>query len=146
MAKAIINGSEKYPLIKGYAVFLPSDKGTMVSISVYGLPESPDKCRSGVFGMHIHSGGSCTGNETDYFANAGTHYNPDGCLHPYHAGDMPTLFSDGSEANLAFITSRFTPEEIIGKTIIIHKNPDDMHSQPAGNSGEKIACGQIVEM
>ena len=40
-------------------------------------------------------------------------------------------------------TDRFCVEEIIGKTVIIHNDPDDFHTQPAGNAGKKIACGVI---
>ena len=42
-----------------------------------------------------------------------------------------------------FITNQFTVPEVIGKTVIIHAHPDDFHTQPSGNSGEKIACGII---
>lgn len=44
---------------------------------------------------------------------------------------------------MAFTTDRFSVEEIVGKTIIIHSNVDDFTTQPGGNSGEKIACGVI---
>ena len=44
---------------------------------------------------------------------------------------------------MAFMTDRFTVEEIVGKTIIIHSNADDFTTQPGGNSGKKIACGAI---
>lgn len=145
-AKALIKGSEKYPGLTGFAVFIPTEKGTMVSVSAYGLPQPAQPCEYGIFAMHIHEGESCTGNPSDYFAGAKGHYNPDDCIHPYHAGDMPQLFANGGEAHLAFITDRFTPEEIIGRTIIIHAHNDDMHTQPSGNSGEKIACGKIVRM
>lgn len=96
--------------------------------------------------MHIHEGDSCTGNSEDYFANAKAHYDPNGCMHPYHAGDMPQLFAAGGEAHLAFVTDRFTPAEIIGRTIVIHSGADDMHTQPSGASGEKIGCGEITGM
>lgn len=42
-----------------------------------------------------------------------------------------------------FLTNRFRVEEIIGRTIVIHASPDDFKTQPAGNAGEKIACGVI---
>ena len=141
-AKALIRGSEKYPQITGYAVFLPADVGTTVSISVYGLPKAMP-CSEGIFAVHIHDGSSCTGNASDSFADTKSHYDTSGCPHPYHSGDMPSLFSAESEAHLAFVTDRFTPRDIIGKTIVIHGNADDMHSQPSGSSGEKIACGEI---
>jgi Cu-Zn family superoxide dismutase len=81
---------------------------------------------------------------SDPFPSSGTHYNPNNCPHPYHAGDMPPLFGANGYAFLTFVTSRFTVNEIIGKTIIIHSMPDDFTTNPSGNSGEKIACGVIV--
>lgn len=71
------------------------------------------------------------------------HYNPDNCQHLYHAGDMPPLFGVDGSAVLLFLTNRFSVEEIIGRTVIIHARPDDFMTQPSGNSGEKIACGVI---
>ena len=80
----------------------------------------------------------------DPFADAGAHYNPHNCRHPYHAGDMPPLFSNGGFAWMAFYTERFKTDEIIGRTVIIHDLSDDFTTQPSGNSGKKIACGEIV--
>ena len=80
----------------------------------------------------------------DTFADVGKHYNPQNCPHPAHAGDMPPFFSNNGYAVQMFLTDRFTVEEIIGKTIIVHSGPDDFTSQPAGNAGMKIACGEII--
>ena len=85
----------------------------------------------------------CSGSQEDPFANAGMHYNPDNCQHPYHAGAMPPLFGVDGAALLLFLTNRFSVQEIIGRTVIIHARPDDFMTQPSGNSGEKIACGVI---
>lgn len=41
------------------------------------------------------------------------------------------------------LTDRFRVRDIIGRTVVIHSGPDDFHTQPAGNAGEKIACGVI---
>lgn len=68
-ASAVITGSEKYPDIRGLAVFVPTELGTMVSVSVYGLPKSEGECQCGVFAMHIHEGMTCTGNAEDPFAD-----------------------------------------------------------------------------
>ena len=65
-------------------------------------------------------------------------------MHPEHAGDFPPLLSCGGAAWMAVYTNRFYPEEVIGRTVIIHGGVDDFHTQPLGNSGEMIACGQIV--
>ena len=65
-ASAVITGSEKYPDIRGLAVFVPTELGTMVSVSVYGLPKSEGECQCGVFAMHIHEGMTCTGNAEDH--------------------------------------------------------------------------------
>ena len=96
-----------------------------------------------VFGFHIHSGNSCTGNADDYFADSMGHYNPRDCPHPYHAGDMPPLFGNNGYAFAAFFTDRFTVKEIVGKTVIIRSESDDFTTQPSGNPGAKIACGVI---
>jgi Cu-Zn family superoxide dismutase len=49
---------------------------------------------------------------------------------------------DGN-AIMAVKTNRFSIHEIIGRTVVIHSQPDDFTSQPAGNAGTKIACGVI---
>lgn len=143
-AFAVINGSEKYPKLYARINFYQNKDSVIVAAWAEGLPVT--ECGSGVFGFHIHSGGSCTGNEADPFADALTHYNPKECPHPYHAGDMPPLFGEGGKAFSAFMTKRFKIDEIIGKTVIIHSMPDDFTTQPSGNSGEKIACGIIRKM
>jgi Cu-Zn family superoxide dismutase len=56
---------------------------------------------------------------------------------------MPPLFAGTGRAFLAFFTDRFTVDEIIGRTVVVHAKPDDFTTQPSGNSGSKIACGQI---
>ena len=142
-AIAEINGSPDYPDINGVMQFYQTTSGVIVAARITGLPKSDSECSKPIFAVHIHSGNSCSGNEADYFADAMTHYNPHGCPHPYHAGDMPPLFGCDGAAFSAFLTDRFSLNDIIGKTVIIHSAPDDFTSQPAGNSGIKIACGVI---
>lgn len=89
------------------------------------------------FAFHIHEGGDCGGTD---FSDTGGHFNPEKQAHPRHAGDLPPLLSDHGTATLLVQTSRFTPGEVIGRTVVIHQNPDDFHSQSAGR---KIACGMI---
>ena len=142
-AAAQINGSKQYPKIRGTVNFYSTKYGVLVETQASGLPSFPKKCGGNIFAFHIHNGGMCTGNDDDPFANAGTHYDTQNCRHPYHAGDMPVLFENGGYAYCVFLTDRFSVDEIIGKTVIIHSDPDDFKTQPSGNAGKKIACGRI---
>lgn len=143
-AAASVRGSDRFPGINGTVRFFQTTYGVLVTAEIFGLPAPEGACKSPVFAFHIHSGESCTGNSSDPFADAMAHYNPGGCMHPQHAGDMPPLFGNGGYAFQMFLTQRFSVNEIIGKTVIIHSNPDDFKTQPSGDSGEKIACGQIA--
>ena len=89
--------------------------------------------------MHIHEKGDCT----MPFDRTGGHYNPAGEPHPDHAGDMIPLMGNQGYAWLAFYDKRFTIPEIMGRSVIIHRMPDDFKTQPSGDSGEKIGCGVI---
>ena len=142
-AHAKVLGSGEYPEIAGTVRFYRTRYGTFVITEMKGLPTDSGSCKGEMFGCHVHGGGACSGNENDPFANAGQHYNPLECPHPYHAGDLPPLFGADGYAYAAFLTNRFTVKEIVGKTVVIHSQPDDFTSQPAGNSGRKIACGEI---
>lgn len=145
-AAAFIEGSSAYPDINGWTYFYQATEGVYVFTSVGGLPGSDGACGGRIFAMHIHNGGSCTGNTNDPFANTQGHYNPRNCPHPEHAGDLPPLFGNGGYAWSGVLTSRFNVSEVIGKTIIIHAMPDDFRTQPSGNAGDKIACGLIKEV
>ncbi len=143
-AMAKITGSPDYAEVSGTVYFYATNYGVMVASIVNNLPEKEGECQGGVFGFHIHEGDSCSGDSTDYFKDSLGHYNPNNCPHPHHAGDMPPLFDADETAFLMFLTDRFSIDEIIGKTVVIHSNPDDFTTQPSGNSGTKIACGKIM--
>lgn len=142
-AEAEIRGSKDYPEIEGNTYFYQTEKGVIVGTEISGLPTENNICKSPVFGFHIHEGDECSGNATDPFANVMSHYNPHSCPRPFHSGDLPPLFGNKGYAFSVFLTDRFTVNEIIGKTIIIHSAPDDFTTQPSGNAGTKIACGII---
>ena len=142
-AWAKLSGSRAYPNLVGTVYFYQTKCGVLVAAEVSGLPGMTEKGADGVFGFHIHSGSVCSGTQEDPFADVLTHYNPDGFPHPYHPGDLPPLFANHGYAVQVFLTDRFSVCEILGKTVVIHSKPDDFTSQPAGNSGEKIACGEI---
>ncbi len=142
-AVAMIKGSTKYPSIQGEVWMYENDYGVIVVADIMGLPLGEGE-KDPIFAMHIHSGGECTGDSADPFANVGMHYNPTGASHPYHAGDLPPLFGTNGYAFAVTLTDRFHIDDVIGRSIIIHSNPDDFTTQPSGNSGAKIACGKIL--
>lgn len=142
-AAASIAGNESLPDIAGTVWFYQTNKGVIVCAQVSGLPHSELPCQERIFGFHIHKGTDCSGNMDDPFAGAMSHYNPRDCDHPHHAGDLPPLFGKGGLALSVFLTDRFSVDEVIGKTVILHDRPDDFTTQPSGNSGTKIACGVI---
>ena len=139
-AVAQVRGDARNPLLRGTVRFLPHRDGVLVVAQISGLPET----QADFFGFHIHEGEDCGGAE---FADTKGHYNPQHREHPMHAGDLPPLMrtSDG-KAFLSVVTDRFNTDEILGRTVVIHGHPDDFTSQPAGNSGMKIACGRIGRM
>lgn len=143
-AMARLQGAGSCSGISGQATFRQCRRGVLVTVEVNGLPHHEGQCQGDIFAMHIHSGGSCTGSAEDPFADVGAHYNPGGCQHPYHAGDLPPLFGCGGYAYASFLTDRFTVEEIVGRTLIIHGHLDDFTTQPSGGAGEKLVCGPIT--
>ena len=135
-AIARIYGGRDYPQLSGTVRFFLGIDGVIVEVEVKGLPET----ESSFFGFHVHAGGSCTG---EGFADTESHYNPGEDIHPQHAGDLPPLLSNDGKAYMKVLSNRFSIEEIIGRTVIIHNAPDDFRTQPSGNAGMKIACGVI---
>lgn len=135
---AVICGSAEYPEIHGTVSFFKACNGSLIVAEIFNLPSE-----NGVFAMHIHNGKSCSGNENDPFSDAGSHLNFTDTEHPLHTGDLPALFNNCGYAWTAVYTNRFQPMQVKGYPVIIHASPDDFHSQPSGNSGNKIACGLI---
>ncbi|MGM9641657.1 MAG: superoxide dismutase family protein [Eubacteriales bacterium] len=139
-AIAYVRGGTDAPRLVGTVKFYQLQGGVLVEAEIYGLPSTDT---SGFFGFHIHGGPGCSG---EGFSGTGSHYNPRGVEHPLHAGDLPPLLSSGGRAYMAVMTDRFRVSDIIGKTVVIHSSPDDFVTQPAGNSGKKIACGEIIRV
>ena len=134
-ATAHISGNSMYPEIEGKVSFYEVYGGTLVVAAVKNLPNG-----NGFHAFHIHDGSSCgPGRE-------GGHYNPTNQPHPQHAGDMPPLLANQGTAFSAFYTDRFYPEDIVEKVVVIHAMPDDFRTQPSGNPGSMIACGEIKEI
>ncbi len=131
----------------GTATFTPARNGVKVHVQVAHLPP-------GKHGIHIHAVGKC---EAPEFKSAGGHFNPLGKKHGLHnpegahAGDMPNLaVAKNGSAKATFTAKGATLAEGAGSllgadgtALVIHADPDDEKTDPAGNSGTRIACGVI---
>jgi superoxide dismutase, Cu-Zn family len=132
----------------GNASYRQTKDGVLITIAVNSLPQ-------GLHAVHIHSIGKCDGPD---FKSAGGHFNPLGKKHGLmnpagpHAGDLPDMYvnKDGvgrydvlmESINLdTGATSIFDAD---GNAIVIHATADDNMTDPAGNSGDRIACGVIT--
>jgi superoxide dismutase, Cu-Zn family len=133
----------------GNITLTEQSSGVKMDVNLSGLP-------AGEHAIHIHDKASCKAPD---FKSAGDHLNPDhkehGLLHPKgaHAGDLPNLIvEDDGKAKAELTAAQVTlkqgktsllPKE--GTSIVIHAKKDDGMSQPAGNAGDRIACGEIKE-
>lgn len=131
----------------GSAVLTETSEGVEIALTVEGL--SP-----GFHAIHIHEYGEC---EPPDFESAGSHYNPKGdkhgLLHPEgsHMGDLPNiLVEDDGTADVELFVEEVSLSEgefsllaESGTSIVIHEDADDGMSQPAGDGGKRIACGEI---
>jgi superoxide dismutase, Cu-Zn family len=102
-------------------------------------------------GFHIHEAGDCSSGDG---MSAKGHYNPTGKPHgnpgsgEHHAGDLPALKADKNgkaklDTEVSGITVSPGATSIVGRGLIVHADPDDYKTQPAGNAGARIACGVI---
>ena len=104
-------------------------------------------------GFHVHEKGDCSSGDG---MSAGGHFNPLGKGHGHmsnvgkHAGDLPNLRADAYgvaafsvEADGITVGSGAT--DIVGRGLIVHRDPDDYKSQPVGNAGPRLACAVIAK-
>lgn len=62
----------------------------------------------------------CKNAALEYY-EAGGHFSINDCKHPYHSGDLPPLFSKSGQAWMSVYIQKFTPGQIVGRTVIIHE-------------------------
>ena len=131
----------------GTVTFTQKGDKVTVKANVTGLKPN------GEHGFHVHEKGDCSAADG---MSAGGHFNPVSAQHgnpmagAHHVGDMPNLKADANGvATLTWEETDFTVTDgtasIVGRAIVVHLNPDDYKSQPAGNSGPRIACGVIAK-
>lgn len=154
-AQATVSGQKGDEGLSGVVYFYQTEMGALLIWSIGGLPVDNKSCGNSIFAIHIHEGKDCPGAfknregenpPAQADLSVGGHYNPYDCPHPYHAGDLPPLFSNGGYAFGAVLTSRFGVEEVIGRTVAVHSGADDFTSQPSGKAGEIIGCGVIQRL
>jgi Cu-Zn family superoxide dismutase len=103
-------------------------------------------------GFHIHEKGDCSAVDA---SSAGGHFNPGGMAHgrmddgPHHAGDIDNIVADAqgvAHVNMhvpGLTLGTGAANDVAGRAIIVHADPDDYASQPSGNAGKRLACGVI---
>jgi len=131
----------------GRATLTTTPSGVLISLDLTALP-------AGEHAFHIHAVGKC---EPPDFKSAGPHFNPDttkhGLMNPEgpHAGDMPNLHVPESgklQIEVLNPTVTLSAESALldedGSAVVIHAAADDYQTDPAGNAGDRIACGVIA--
>ena len=132
--------------VAGNAVFVQDNGSVRVIIDVTGLPP-------GQKGVHVHAVGRC---EPPSFESSGDHFNPTNAQHGSanprgpHAGDLPNITIDSAGRGHLEATLRVSLEtgtrslfDADGSAVVIHANPDDLRTDPNGNSGARLACGEV---
>jgi len=130
-------------MVSGKVSFTEANGRLRIEAQVSGLTP-------GEHGFHVHEAGDCSAPDA---SSAKGHFNPATKAHghyaseEHHGGDMPNLVADASgSAKYSAEISGLTlngPKGVVGRSVVIHADPDDYKSQPAGNSGKRIACGVI---
>ena len=126
-----------------------SSSGVVIKATLHDLPP-------GVHAFHFHAKAQC---DTPNFKSAGPHFNPDGKQHGlenpegHHAGDMNNFtVNTKGRANVKVVNKDVTLGDDShslfsngGTALMIHAKADDMKTDPAGNAGNRIACGVITK-
>jgi Cu-Zn family superoxide dismutase len=132
----------------GDADLVQTQGGVLIKLQLKGVTP-------GEHAFHVHAVGKCEGS----FESAGPHFNPTNHKHGMlsgegHAGDMPNLHVPQSGelsvevVNSAISLEKGKPNSVFdndGSSLVIHAKADDYKSDPAGNSGDRIACGVIQQ-
>ena len=130
----------------GTVTFVQWGEVVKVSGSISGLKPGAEH------GFHVHEKGDCSSGDG---LSAGGHFNPGGKPHghhgmgEHHTGDLPSVKADASGVAAIHFESRTirvggSANDIVGKGLIVHRDPDDFKTQPTGNAGPRLACAVIT--
>ncbi|WP_096668028.1 superoxide dismutase family protein [Polaromonas sp. AET17H-212] len=130
----------------GSVSFVQKGNKVLVSGEIRGLKPNAEH------GFHVHEKGDCSSGDG---MSAGGHFNPTGAPHGahgvgmHHTGDLPSLKADaGGIARFNFESGSLAVgsgvTDIVGKGLIVHRDPDDYKTQPTGNAGPRLACAIII--
>lgn len=130
--------------VSGTATFTPAGDGLAAHVEVRGA-------QPGQHGVHVHEKGDCNDPTAQ---SAGGHFNPNTGAHHggpqtevRHGGDLGNLTVDDTGKGTLDVTvkdlSLQGPNGVVGRSIVVHEKADDLHSDPAGNSGGRFGCGVI---
>jgi Cu-Zn family superoxide dismutase len=125
----------------GAATATPAGNGVALHIEVQNATPGPH-------GVHIHEKGDCSDPKA---TSAGGHFNPAGGAHHgglntpvRHGGDLGNLQVDSSGKGTVDVTvPDLSFDSVVGKAIVVHEKQDDLQTDPAGNSGARVACGVL---
>lgn len=134
--------------VEGEAVFTQENDEVTMTVTVTGLSE-------GMHAIHLHENADCSAEDG---TSAGGHWNPTfedhgewGDTDGYHKGDIGNFQADADgNGSITFTTDEWCIDceddtrNIIGKSVMIHDGEDDFVSQPAGDAGTRIGCGEIT--
>ena len=146
-AVATLHSTSPDATVGGTVQFAETSHGLRITVHV-------EHAAPGMHGFHIHEGNSCD----DMAKAAGGHYNPAGMRHGYlpkegllqvHAGDFGNIaVGKNGRGSRSFTMPGLTlvggTYPVVGRAVVLHAKQDDLASQPAGNAGERIACGIIA--
>jgi len=118
------------------------DGSVDVQVDLTGVPP-------GTHGFHVHEGADCGASGVHFNPNSMPHAGPDAASH--HAGDFGNVAAEANgEVHARFTTRSITVHEssisVVGRTVILHADADDLRTQPSGGAGEAIACGPVSAM